>query len=458
MQRGYAPDVRSGRVLLATVVLALLAVSPAAAAGWLPHDADATWTYQWTDSTYNASPTNEIVTVKTTTGSSFTLAWTTKDAGTPDAPQSVGTVSFQETGFGLVNTDWQSSPPPSSFPILCPTLGSCGNSLASAYYNVIWGARAPVLAEPLLKGTSWSATGAAQNDVSSLNDYLGVESITVPAFPQPVLAAKIRSQITQAGALGDPYGSGVRTTWWVYGVGPVKIVFQHAGGTAAPVTTAVLQSTNRTAAPPPPDAQYFPLRVGLKGTYRWINTRYFKKPEVEKFSIDQAANGTAIAKFQSVSGPMKVAGAYQFTTRLDGLTSVSSATKAASLAKLPPLGPKSLPLNKRRHFFTPFDLMTYGFSPVLPAYPTPGTTWSSDPGSRDFAVYGVNGTSRVVGVQKVKVQAGTFDALVVTSSLKQDGFPFGSGTRTMWFAPDKGLVKLQFRHGDGSVSVVELLR
>jgi hypothetical protein len=449
--------VRSGWVAFAVLVLALVAVSPAAAAGWLPHAADATWTYQWTDSTYNAVPTNELVTVKSTAGASFTLAWTTQDAGTPDAPQSVGTVSFQETSFGLVNTDWQSSPPPSSFPILCPTLGSCGNSLASAYYNVIWGSRAPVLAEPLLRGTSWSTTGAAQNDVSSLNDYVGTESITVPAFPGPVVAAKIRSQITQAGALGDPYGSGIRTTWWVYGVGPVKVVFQHAGGSGAPVTTAELQSTNQTAEAPPADPSYFPLRVGLKGTYSWTNKRYFKKPEVEKFSFDQASNGTAIAKFQSVSGPMKVAGAYQFTTRLDGTTSVSSATKAASLAKLPLLGPSALPTNKRRHFFTPFDLMTYGFGPVLPAYPTAGTTWSSDPGSRDFSVYGVTGSSKIVGVSKVTVPAGTFDAVVVTSSLKQAGFPFGSGTRTMWFAPDKGLVKLQFRHGDGSVSVVERL-
>ena len=192
--------------------------------------------------------------------------------------------------------------------------------------------------------------------------------ITVPAFPNPVLAAKVRSQITQAGALGDPYGSGTRTIWWVYGVGPVKVVFQHSGGTNAPVTTAVLQSTSETAQAPPPDASYFPMKVGLKGTYRWTNKRYFKKPEVESYSVDQAANATAILKVQSVSGPMKVAGAYQLTVRLDGLTSVSSATKAASLAKLPPLGPRSLPADKRRHFFTPFDLMDFGWNPVLPAY------------------------------------------------------------------------------------------
>jgi len=196
----------------------------------------------------------------------------------------------------------------------------------------------------------------------------------------------------------------------------------------------------------------------VKGTYRWTNTRYFKKPEVERYTVDQAVNGTAIVKFASVSGPMKVAGAYQFTRRLDGVTSVSSATKAASLAKLPPLGPRSAPANDRRHFFTPFDLMTFGFNPLLTAYPVPGTKWSADPNGRDFSIYGVTGTTRVVGVQKVRVPAGTFRALVVSSVLKQPGFPFGSGTRTSWFAPGKGLVKLRFRHADRSVSVVELLR
>ena len=61
--------------------------------------------------------------------------------------------------------------------------------------------------------------------------------MTVPAFPEGVLAAKVRTEVTQAGAIGDPYGSGIRTVWWVYGVGPVKVVFEHAGG-AAPVTTS----------------------------------------------------------------------------------------------------------------------------------------------------------------------------------------------------------------------------
>jgi hypothetical protein len=42
--------------------------------------------------------------------------------------------------------------------------------------------------------------------------------------------------------------------------------------------------------------------------------------------------------------------------------------------------------------------------------------------------------------------------------LTQPGFPFGSGTRTCWFAPGKGLVKLTFKHRDGSTSQVVLIK
>ena len=105
----------------------------------------------------------------------------------------------------------------------------CGNSLASTYYNVIWGGRVPVLAEPLLKGATWTSSGGAGNDVASTSRYLGTEDITVPAFDHPVTAAIVRSDITQAGALGDPYGSGIRTIWWVYGVGPAKIAVRARG-------------------------------------------------------------------------------------------------------------------------------------------------------------------------------------------------------------------------------------
>src|SRR5438270_13890560 len=89
---GYSPGVRWGRVVLAAAIAAVVVVAPAAAGGWLPHDADATWTYQWTDSVYNTTPTNEKVTVdKKSSGASFTLDWTTEGAdNASSAPGSGG--------------------------------------------------------------------------------------------------------------------------------------------------------------------------------------------------------------------------------------------------------------------------------------------------------------------------------------------------------------------------------
>jgi len=446
-------------ILAALSCLLLLFASAAAADDWLPHPDDATWTYTWTDSVYNKTPTKEKVTVKESKGTAFTLAWTTEGQENPaDAPVSIGTVSFQETNAGLINTDWSSTPPPQAFPILCGTVSRCGNSLASSYYNIIWGGRVPVLASPLLAGTSWASTGGAANDVASSTRYVGTQEITVPAFDHPVKAAVVRSEVTQAGALGDPYGSGVRTIWWVYGVGPAKVLFAHAGGVAAPVTTVELTATNQTPKDPPPDADYFPLRKGLKARYRWTNTKYLKKPSVQAFAVDQVVNGSARITVKSVSGPIKVAGAYGFTSRTDGITNIWGTTQAASLAKFPPLGPRSAPKSKRRHFFTPFDLMDYGFNPLLPAYPAAPDTWEGTASGVDFHTYGVTGKATILGIQSVKVPAGSFEALAVKTTLTQAGFKFGSGVRTSWFAPGKGLVKLVFQHGDGSKSVVELLK
>ena len=171
-----------------------------------------------------------------------------------------------------------------------------------------------------------------------------------------------------------------------------------------------------------------------------------------------ALEGVARFSVKTQSGPIRAAGTYGFSFRLDGLTNLWGTTKAATIVKFPPLGPSSLPPNKRRHFFTVFDLLTYGYSPVLPAFPATGALWGSKNPSRDFSIFGVNGGTKVIGVETVKVPAGTFQALRVQSALTQPGFAFGSGTRIEWFAPDRGLVKLVFKHGDGSESTVELLK
>jgi hypothetical protein len=448
------------RVLVCCFVLALVgAPSALADDSWLPHPKDAEWTYQWTDTVYSGAPAKEKVTVKSQAGRTFTLAWSTLDQGNPpEAPASLGNIVFQETTGGLLNTDWSSTLPPAEFPILCPRLSGCNNSLSSTWYLLVWGNRAPMLAAPLLKGVTWTATGGADGDVTSFSQYLGREPVKVPAFEQPVIASKVRTDVTQAGALGDPYGSGVRTVWWVYGVGPVKVQFQHAGGTEAPVTTSELMSTNQKPVMPPQDANYFPMRKGAKLRYSWTNSKYMKKAAVQDFVVDDALNNSARFSVKHVRGPIRVAGAYGFSLRTDGLTSLWGATQAASLARFPALGPRFLAVDQRRHFFTPFDLMVYGFGPILPASPAGGMSWAGKAPSRDYSIFGVKGSTRIIGIRTVKVPAGTFKALAVRSTLDQQGFRFGSGVRTSYFAANKGLVKLVFAHRDGSTSVVQLLR
>jgi hypothetical protein len=451
---------RRACVMLALLGAALAAVSPSQASEWLPHPTDATWTYQWSDTAYQETPLSEKVTVKGVKGTTFTLAWTTEDeslGNRDDTPASVGSVTMQETNSGIAVADWSSNAPPSSFPVLCDKAASCGNSLASTYYHVIWGSRTPLLLEPLVEGAAWTSVGGAASDVTGSSRYLGHEQVTVPAFSGPVTAAKVRTEITQTGALGDPYGSGVRTVWWVWGVGPVKVVFSHAGGGNAPVTTSVLVATSLAPKPSPLDQVFFPFVKDRSLTYRWTNSRHLKEPVVERLTTTSVVNASAQLTATSVSGPIRVEGRYGYTLRLDGLTSIFSTTRSQSVAQLPPLGPKSSPPSKRRRFVTPLDLVNFGLNPIFPAYPQTGDSWEAARTGRDFQAYGVTGTTKVLGLQSVKVPAGTFRALAVRSKLAQSGFPFGSGTRTMWFAPGKGLVKLVFQHGDGSVSEVTLL-
>ena len=52
----------------------------------------------------------------------------------------------------------------------------------------------------------------------------------------------------------------------------------------------------------------------------------------------------------------------------------------------------------------------------------------------------------MLGTQTVRVRGKQYKAVAIRSRLTQAGHRFGSGTRTAWFAPGKGLVKLVFKH------------
>jgi hypothetical protein len=452
----------SKRPILAVLVvlgLWLLAVPAAGAAGldddadqWLPRSDGAEWTYAWSNSAYSPTPRVERYTLQSRRNTAFRLRWEQlRDAGDYDVP-ATGTIDFQHTDAGLVNLNYQASPPPPAFPILCATTRDCSNSVAGALFITIWGTRTPVLAEPLLRRTRWSAQGGADNDVASDNRYLGRERVVVPAFPGGVEAAKVQSLITQAGALGDPFGSGVRTTWWVRGVGPVKAELHHSGGE---VSRAELRATNLVPRPAPSDVNLLPLNRGDTATFRWRNSRHMKRWSTQRFTVSQVVNNSAQVDVKHVRGPIALAASYVIATRLSGVSLLSGAVKAATKAKFPKLGPRGAPKPDRRHFFTPFDLMVYGFNPILPVPATRGASWRSEHGGKDWKLYGVSGVSKVVGAKTVKVRAGRFKTTVVRTTLKQAGFAFGSGVRTSYFAGGRGLVKLVFRHRDGSVSTVE---
>jgi hypothetical protein len=455
-----APPRRS--LLAAVAALVALALPSAAAAAvdandeWLPSPDGASWTWAWSDSQYQQTRTKERYTFVSRAGSAFRLEWTTEGLDNPpDAAQSSGIIDFKREDSGLVNLNWSATPPPPQFPILCASTSGCGNSVAGAYFMLIWGTRSPTLAEPLLRGTRWNSVGGANNDVSSANRYVGLERVVVPAFPSGVIAAKVESDVTQAGALGDPYGSGIRTVWWVRGVGPVRIGFRHAGGA---IQEAELVDTNLTPRAAPPDVNYMPLGTGDEMTFRWRNTKHMKRWAKQQFTVAQVVNNTARVDVKNLSGPIAIRGSYVLASRLSGITNVAANTKAASRAKFPALGPRSQPRDRRRHFFSPFDLMEYGFNPIIPAYPSRGESWKGTTKGPDYRAYGVTGTTKVLGIRRVRTPAGRFRALLVRSDLVQKGFRFGSGRRLTWFAPDKGLVKLVFRHRDGSVSTVQRLR
>jgi hypothetical protein len=453
---------RRGLTTLAVGAAVLGVPATAGAAGvadladqWLPRTDGASWTYEWSDSEFAPKRTRERYTLARRDGASFRLAWTTEGLGNGEGTvRSAGEVDYRQTDAGLVTLNWQSTPPPPQFPILCPSPSECANSMAGTHYLVIWGNRSPVVQEPLVRGATWSSLGGANNDVSSASRYVGRERIAVPAFPRGVLASKVETEVTQAGALGDPYGSGLRTVWWVRGVGPVRVSFRHAGGQ---VSSAELMQTSLVPKPAPSDAAYFPLQRGTKMRFRWRNSEHLRQPSRQELTVQDVVNGTARIDVRDLSGPVRVRGSYLLSSRLSGVTALSGQTRSATRATIPGLGPRKVPAARRRKFRTPLDLLAFGFNPVLTAYPSRGQSWKSSRTSRDWRVYGVTGETKVLGTETIRTPAGKLRALAVRSTLRQPGFAFGSGTRTAWFAPGKGLVRLVFRHADGSTSTVERL-
>jgi hypothetical protein len=443
----------------AVLVAALPAAASAAdltdpAQQWLPSSDGARWTYAWSNSTYSPTPRHELVRVTRRDGTAFSLGWQEIDLGAGETP-SFGTMDFKNTDGGLLNTNTQMTSAPQQFPVLCETAGQCGNVVSGTLPLLAWGARSPVLEQPLVQGTLWSALGGVANDVTSSSRYMGRKKVVVPAFPAGVTAARVDSDVTQAGALGDPFGSGLRSVYWVYGVGPVRIVYRHAGGE---LSQSDLLSTSLVPRAAPSDQNLLPLAKGSVTRFRWRNSVHMKRWSTQSLRVAKVVNNTARVDATPLSGPIKGTGSYVFSSRLSGVTTLSAVRDATTRSPLPALGPRT-GVQGPQEFATPYDLMTYGYNPLIPAYAAKGDSWRSSRATRDWAIWGVTGVTRVLGTAKAVTPSGTYrNAVAVRSTLRQAGHRFGSGTRTSYFVPGKGLVRLVFRHGDGSVSVVERVR
>ena len=115
--------------------------------------------------------------------------------------------------------------PPPQFPILCASAANCGNSLAGPDVPADLGHALADAGRAAAAGHALELAGRRgqrRRERQPLRRAREGHGARVPA--RASRPPRSSPQITQAGALGDPFGSGMRTVWWVRGVGPVKIV------------------------------------------------------------------------------------------------------------------------------------------------------------------------------------------------------------------------------------------
>ena len=154
--------------------------------------------------------------------------------------------------------------------------------------------------------------------------------------------------ITQAGALGDPFGSGLRTVWWVYGVGPVKIVFQHTGGESALRAAAVDEPGAAAAARATRTCCRW--RSATVAASAGATTKHMKRWSEQRFEVAAVANNTARVNVHDTSGPIDVNAVLRVLepARRARPTITSVLRRARDRAReLPQLGPNDGPAGPR---------------------------------------------------------------------------------------------------------------
>ena len=344
------------------------------------------------------TPTNEKVTVKATKGTVHARLDDAATRATADAPDSAGTVSFQETSAGSSTRTGRATRRRRRSRSSARPPTQCGNSLASTSTTSSGAAASPVLAEPLLERHDVDDAPAARRTTSRARRGTSARRTSpCPRSRPPSRRRRCAREITQAGALGDPYGSGVRTVWWVYGVGPVKIDFEHAGGAARRSRRRCSRRTNQTPLPPPADADYFPLDKGSTSTLPLDEHEAHEEACGAGLHVDAGREQhRARVTVKSVSGPIKVAGAYGFTTRRGRRHEPLGRRRSRRRSrKFPALGPSALPKNRAAPFLHAVRPDGLRLQPCHPRRtPTSGTSWSAKRAEpRLSTIFGVTGNA-----------------------------------------------------------------
>ena len=168
--------------------------------------------------------TTEKVWVASTAARTFTLGWTSADKslGNPRArSRAPGRCSFQDTGRASSTREWSSTPPPattsrSSAPTPSELRQQPREHLLQRHLGQRARRRSPSRSSSASRGRAAAARATTSR---STNKVVGLETVTVPAFKRKLLAVRVDSRDHREG--GDAFGSGTRTVWWVWGIGPV---------------------------------------------------------------------------------------------------------------------------------------------------------------------------------------------------------------------------------------------
>lgn len=180
--------------------------------------------------------------------------------------------------------------------------------------------------------------------------------------------------------------------------------------------------------PPPPD--YFPLSKDYWWKYESSATTGKSGYDVKVVDVEKQPDGTVVYDLNTtLMGPLSKSGFDEWYVKPKGQV-------------------KTLRLR------TNFDNQMNEYAPVRQYIENPlkvGDTWSWS--GRRFKNIDTKETSTVEEVEDVEVPAGKFKAMRVVTKVEQGGSPV---TKTYWYAPWVGLVRLKTESG-GVVSDTKLL-